>query len=217
MHADTHSHFPDPRTAPGDAPLAFGEDFRPATIIHAYRQGIFPWPDGSGQVYWWSPDPRAVFEVGTVHRSRSLRRLLRKGTLRCTVDTAFEQVIAACAHRPGEGTWITPSMRRAYTEVHRLGHAHSVEVWDDDGHLVGGLYGITSGGVFTGESMFHRVSNASKVALVHLDEHLAERGFTLIDAQLHTDHLERMGATLVPRTVFLDLLEVIRDDPVTFT
>lgn len=202
--------FPDPRLAPADAPLAVGEDFSSDTLLAAYRQGIFPWPDGRGAVYWWSPDPRAVFPVGTVRRPRSLRQRIRNGGFTTTVDRAFGDVIAACAWRPGEGTWITPAMRRAYVSLHELGHAHSVEVWQD-GILAGGLYGIAVGGVFTGESMFHAVRDASKVALVALDEHLADRGFALIDAQMHTDHLEAMGAVEIPRSDFLDALDRLRD------
>ncbi len=201
--------FPDPRTAPADAPLAVGKDFRPQTLIEAYDQGIFPWPDGSGSVFWWSPDPRAVFPVGTVRCSRSLRQRIRNGGLTVTTDQAFEQVMQACSERPGEGTWITAEMREAYGRLHVLGRAHSVEVWQGE-HLVGGLYGITVGGVFTGESMFHRQRDASKIALVALDDHLADRGFALIDAQLHTDHLERMGAMLIPREAFLDALDRLR-------
>lgn len=207
--------FPDPRLAPVDAPLAVGEDFSSETLLAAYRQGIFPWPDGDGAVYWWSPDPRAVFTVGTVRRPRSLRQRIRNGGFSTTVDTAFGEVIAACAVRPGEGTWITPPMSRAYVRLHEQGHAHSVEVWQA-GILVGGLYGITVGAVFTGESMFHIVTDASKVALVALDDHLAERGFALIDAQLHTDHLEAMGAVEIPRGDFLDALDRLRDADVRF-
>jgi leucyl/phenylalanyl-tRNA---protein transferase len=209
------SVFPDPLLAPGDAPLAVGEDFSPDVLLDAYGHGIFPWPDGAGEVYWWSPDPRAVIPVGTVRRPRSLRQRIRNGGFTITRDTAFDAVINACAVRPGEGTWITPSMRRAYTRLHRMGHAHSVEVWQD-GRLVGGLYGIVVGAVFTGESMFHHVRDASKVALVALDDHLADRGFAMIDAQLHTDHLERMGAILVPRREFLDALNRFRRVPVGF-
>lgn len=208
--------FPDPRLAPGDAPLAFGEDYSSQTLLSAYSQGIFPWPDGHGAVYWWSPDPRAVFPVGTVRRSRSLRQRMRTSGFTTTVDTAFDDVIRACAHRPGEGTWITPTMIDAYVGLHRQGHAHSVEVWLD-GVLVGGLYGLTIGRVFTGESMFHRVRDASKVALAALDEHLGSRGFALIDAQMHTDHLQSMGAVEIPRSDFLDALDRMRDAPVRFS
>lgn len=208
--------FPDPRLAPGDAPLAIGDDLSPATLLEAYEQGIFPWPDGFGAVFWWSPDPRTVFRVGTVHRSRSLRRRMRTGGFTTTIDTAFDAVMAACAVRPREGTWITPAMRDAYGRLHRMGRAHSVEVWRD-GDLVGGLYGISVGGVFTGESMFHTATDASKVALVALDEHLSARGFALIDAQLQTDHLTSMGAVEIPRAVFLDVLAEQRNAPVSFS
>ncbi|WP_370326315.1 leucyl/phenylalanyl-tRNA--protein transferase [Euzebya sp.] len=210
-----HAIFPDPRTAPPDGPLAVGDDLRPATLVEAYRQGIFPWPDGRGSIWWWSPDPRAVFPVGGVHRSRSLRRRMRTSGFSTTTDTSFEQVVRGCAVRPGEGTWITQAMREAYAALHRLGHAHSVEVWDGD-RLVGGIYGVAIGGVFTGESMFHRERDASKIALATLDDHLADRGFGLLDAQLHTDHLERMGAELWPRSAFLDVLAGLRDAPVSF-
>jgi leucyl/phenylalanyl-tRNA--protein transferase len=156
-----------------------------------------------------------VFVVGSVKRSRSVRQVIRRDDLDVTLDTAFPAVMAACADRAEEGTWITQRMQAAYESLHRMGHAHSVEVWRD-GVLVGGLYGIAVGGVFTGESMFHRVSNASKVALVALDDHLLDRGFSLIDAQLHTDHLESMGARMVDRAAFLDVLHAVRDAPITF-
>lgn len=207
--------FPDPQYAPADEPLAVGADFRPSTVLRAYRQGIFPWPDGTGQVYWWSPDPRAVFTVGTVRRSRSLRQRIRNAGFTVTTDAAFTAVMAACAVRPGEETWITPPMQRAYADLHRLGHAHSVEVWHDQ-RLVGGLYGITVGGVFTGESMFHRERDASKVALAALDDRLAQRGFGLIDAQLPTPHLTSMGAVTIPRSAFLAALARLRDAATTF-
>ena len=210
------SRFPDPSKAPADAPLALGADLRPAVLLDAYRHGIFPWPDGRRAVYWWSPDPRTVFEIGSVHVSRSLARVLRQDRFRTTVDADFAGVMAGCADRPGEGTWITPEMRTAYERLHELGHAHSLEVWDEAGALVGGIYGVTVGAVFTGESMFHRVSDASKVALVRLDEHLASRGFALLDAQLHTGHLTSMGAVQLPRAEFLRRLAALRDADVRF-
>jgi leucyl/phenylalanyl-tRNA---protein transferase len=200
------SRFPDPATAPGDAPLARGGDLEPDTLIDAYSHGIFPWPLGDGAVYWWSPDPRALWPVGTVRRSRSLRRTLRSGRFTATFDTDFDRVVGGCADRPGEGTWITGAMREAYGRLHRLGVAHSVEVRNRHGALVGGLYGLALGGAFMAESMFHREPDASKVALVHLDGHLAARGFAFLDGQLPTDHLTRMGALTVPRAVYLDLL-----------
>lgn len=209
------ARFPDPRSAPADGPTAVGADLRPETLLDAYRHGIFPWPHGRREVYWWSPDPRAVFRVGEVHRSRSLQQRIRNGGFTTTTDTAFTEVVAGCAHRPGEGTWITPQMAAAFTRLHEMGHAHSVEVWRDE-QLVGGLYGVAVGGVFTGESMFHRERDASKVALVSLDDHLARRGFMLIDAQLHTGHLERMGVQLISRRLFLGLLDDLRGADVTF-
>lgn len=206
------SRFPDPRHGPGDAPLAVGGDLRPETLLDAYRHGIFPWPDPRGRLSWWSPDPRAVFTVGAVHVSRSLRRTLAAGHLRTTLDTAFDAVVLACADRPGEGTWITPGMRAAYGDLHRLGVAHSVEVWCGE-TLVGGVYGVALGAAFMGESMFHRVTDASKVALVDLDRRLAAAGFQLLDAQLPTGHLLRLGAVAVPRARFLVRLEqAVRTD-----
>lgn len=206
------SRFPDPASAPGDAPLAVGGDLRPATLLDAYRHGIFPWPTDDGELWWWSPDPRAVLPLGGPYVSRSLRKVLRSGRFRCTQDRAFGDVVAACADRRG-GTWILPVVRRAYVRLHELGHAHSVEVWEGDA-LVGGLYGVAVGASFTGESMFHRVGDASKVALVHLLAHLRARGFAMCDAQLPTPHLLAMGAEVVPRATFLDRLAdaVARDD-----
>jgi leucyl/phenylalanyl-tRNA--protein transferase len=201
------SRFPDPRAAPGDAPLAWGGDLEPATLLDAYAHGIFPWPTSDGTVYWWSPDPRAVLPLDGLHISRSLARTLRSGRLRCTLDQAFAAVVAGCADRPGEGTWITAGMAIAYEELHALGHAHSVEVWDAGRTLVGGLYGVALGGAFMGESMFHRVPDASKVALVHLADRLRRAGFALLDAQVPTPHLERLGARSVRRSEYLRRLE----------
>jgi leucyl/phenylalanyl-tRNA--protein transferase len=201
------SRFPDPRAAPGDAPLAWGGDLEPATLLDAYAHGIFPWPTSDGTVYWWSPDPRAVLPLDGLHISRSLARTLRSGRLRCTLDQAFAAVVAGCADRPGEGTWITAGTAIAYEELHALGHAHSVEVWDAGRTLVGGLYGVALGGAFMGESMFHRVPDASKVALVHLADRLRGAGFALLDAQVPTPHLERLGARSVRRSEYLRRLE----------
>ncbi|HVM00908.1 MAG TPA: leucyl/phenylalanyl-tRNA--protein transferase [Egibacteraceae bacterium] len=211
------SRFPDPRTAPADEPLAWGGDLEPVTLLEAYARGIFPWPAGDGTLFWWSPDPRAVIPLDGLHVSRSLRRTLRQGRFRTSVDAAFSAVVAACAERPGQGTWITPAMVAAYTRLHELGHAHSVEAWDASGALVGGVYGVTLGAAFMGESMFHRATDASKVALVRLVEHLRERGFGLFDAQLPTPHLARMGAVALERSTFLDRLAVAVRRPATFT
>lgn len=200
------SRFPDPRTAAGDSPLAWGGDLHPETLLDAYAHGIFPWPVRDGTLYWWSPDPRAVIPLNGLHISRSLRRALRSDRFRCTVDTAFAAVVASCADRPGEGTWITPAMAQAYCRLHDRGVAHSVEVWDQREDLVGGLYGVATGAVFSGESMFHRARDASKVALVETVARLNAGGFAVFDVQLQTPHLASMGAVQVPRGVFLDCL-----------
>ncbi len=209
------SRFPHPATAPADAPLAWGGDLEPETLLDAYRHGIFPWPSGA-ELFWWSPDPRAVIPLDGLRITRSLRRTLRSGRFAHSVDRACADVVAACALRPGEGTWITPAMVDAYVALHHLGFVHSVEVWDDTGELVGGLYGVTVGAAFVGESMFHRVADASKVALVALAEHLGARRFVLLDAQLPTEHLCRLGATAIPRARYLELLADARDRPAHF-
>lgn len=200
------SRFPDPRESPGDEPLAYGGDLEPDTLLDAYRHGIFPWPDEHGRLWWWSPDPRAVLPLDGFHVSRSLRRTLRSGHLRCTEDTAFTDVVRGCANRR-EGTWIVPALARAFQRMHELGHAHSIEVWDEGDRLVGGVYGLAIGGAFMAESMFHRADDASKVALLHLTESLRTRGFALLDVQLPTEHLASLGAISVSRDVYLDLLD----------
>jgi leucyl/phenylalanyl-tRNA---protein transferase len=194
-----------------------GADLEPATLVHAYRNGVFPWPhEGEPLLPWFCPDPRGVVAPGGVRVSRSLRQRLRRSGWETTVDAAFDDVIALCAVQVRDGrqsTWITADMRRAYTALHRLGWAHSVEVWDGD-DLVGGLYGVQSGGVFTGESMFHRMSDASKVALVDLDARFGEAGGTLVDVEMVTDHLASLGAVEMARDRFLRLLARVRDDAV---
>ena len=208
--------FPDPRTVPGDAPFAYGSNYDPVVLIDAYAHGIFPWPYDDGEVYWWSPDPRAVIFLDDLVVSRSLRRTLGRGGFRCTINTAFGQVLDACAQpREGVESWLTPEYIAGYTQLHRLGSAHSVEVWEGD-ELVGGLYGVVSGAVFTGESMFHRRTDASKVALVALRDHMRDKGLELIDCQLPTDHLATMGAVAIPRAEFLDRLATLRTRPVSF-
>lgn len=190
-------------------------------LLTAYRQGIFPWPVSDGQteiLAWFSPDPRAVLELERLHVSRRLRRRLRSGAFHVTMDTDFPSVIAACAQsrKPEEGTWITPHLAEAYTELHRQGIAHSVEVWQE-GQLVGGVYGLSLGGFFAGESMFHRVRDASKIALVHLVRHLQSRGFVLFDVQQASPHLVRLGVTEIPRQDFLARLNGALELPVSFT
>ena len=208
------SRFPDPASGPADEPLAWGGDLRPETLLDAYRHGIFPWPDGRGELWWWSPDPRAVIPLDGLLVSRSLRRSVRR--YHCTRDRAFAAVVAGCAFRPREGTWILPGLQRTYRQLHVTGVTHSVEVWDADGALVGGLFGATVGGAFLGESMFSRARDASKVALVHLVAHLRERGFSLLDAQLPTPHLASLGAVEQPRTEFLADLRRVCDARVRF-
>ena len=193
--------FPDPRAADSDGLLATGGDLAPATVIAAYRQGIFPWPSDETMLLWWSPDPRAVMPLDGLRVSRRLGRTLRQGRFRASIDAAFTDVISGCADR--DGTWITPDMYLAYTRLHGLGWAHSVEVWDGAGALAGGLYGLAIGGLFAAESMFHRARDSSKIALVALVQHARRVGITLIDAQMPTPHLASMGAVTIPRAEYL--------------
>ena len=202
--------FPDPGAAlrEPDGLLAAGGDLSPGRLLAAYRRGIFPWYEEGQPILWWSPDPRAVLFPDELHVSRSLKRTLRRAGFTASVDTSFDQVLAGCAERTDVrvGTWITREMAHAYARLHALGHAHSVEIWQDD-RLVGGLYGLALGRIFFGESMFSRASDASKVALVHLVNLLTSRDFVAIDCQLRTAHLESLGARGIPRPDFLDLLQ----------
>jgi leucyl/phenylalanyl-tRNA--protein transferase len=205
------STFPDPRYAPSDI-VAMGEDLRVETLREAYRKGIFPWPHDGLPLPWFSPRQRAVLFFDEVHVGRSLRKTQARSSLTFTIDRDFRSVIASCsnADRPDQdGTWIEPSIIKAYTRLHDHGDAHSVEAWDGD-TLVGGLYGVDSGGVFTGESMFHLRPHASKLALLFLIEHLRTRGATLIDCQVMTPHMESLGAREIPRARFLDHLAEIQ-------
>jgi leucyl/phenylalanyl-tRNA---protein transferase len=184
--------------------LAVGGDLAVERLLLAYRLGIFPWYE-KRPILWFSPDPRMVLRAGDLRISRSLGKTLRRGRFRITLDAAFERVIDACARirRPRQRTtWITPAMRAAYAELHRAGFAHSAEAWRGD-ELVGGLYGVSLGGAFFGESMFARASDASKAAFVALVEQLAAWGVGLIDCQVYTDHLARFGATEWPRRLYL--------------
>ena len=207
MPVETLTVFPDPRIARGDI-VAIGNDLTTATLREAYRHGIFPWPHDELPLPWFSPRRRTVLFFKDLHVGRSLRKSMKRATLRFTIDQAFDQVIRACATVPREdqGTWIGPEIVRAYTALHREGVAHSAELWDGD-RLVGGLYGVDAGGVFTGESMFHHQTDASKIALVRLIEHLQERGATWLDCQITTPHMRALGAREIPRARFLDLLE----------
>jgi leucyl/phenylalanyl-tRNA--protein transferase len=186
----------------------------PELVLHAYRSGAFPMADEMGEILWFSPDPRCIFPLDAVRIPRSLRQVLRRGTFETRVNTAFGDVIAGCADR-AEGTWISDEIAALYTELHRRGHAHSVESWHA-GQLAGGLYGVAIGGAFFGESMFARVTDASKVALVGLFERLRARGFTLLDTQWSTPHLVRFGAREIPRAEYLRRLGDALRRPVSF-
>jgi leucyl/phenylalanyl-tRNA---protein transferase len=188
--------------------LAVGGDLSPERLLAAYQEGIFPWYGDGEPILWWSPDPRFVLFPDELRISRSMRQFLKKGLVRITFDRAFLEVISACRRsRPGQdGTWITPEMRAAYCALHDLGYAHSVEVWQGD-VLAGGLYGVSLGRAFFGESMFSAAPNASKAALITLVSHLRERGFDLIDCQVETGHLAGLGARPIPRRDFCALLQ----------
>lgn len=190
-----------------DGLLAAGGDLSRERLVNAYRQGIFPWYSEGQPILWWSPDPRCVLFCGQVHESRRLGRTLRAARWRFTMDRAFERVLDACAGpRAGEsGTWITQAMRAAYLELHRHGLAHSLEAWRG-AKLAGGIYGVSLGRVFFGESMFHRETDASKACLVTLCRQLERWGFPLLDCQVQSLHLERMGAELIPRGRFREWL-----------
>ena len=181
--------------------VAFGADLAVETLVDAYRRGIFPWPHEDVLLPWFSPDPRGVLDVvsGGAQVAKSLRQRLRRCGWTSTVDAAFDEVVAACADRPaGEGTWVTAEMRAAYGRLHRLGWAHSLEVWDPPGgRLVGGLYGVRVGGCFTGESMFHREADGSKVAFVDLADRWRAAGGSMVDVQIPTDHLAGLGVVAV--------------------
>ena len=178
------------------------ETLDPSLVIQAYAQGVFPMADRWGRIHWYAPDPRAVLEHENLHVSHSLRATIRKGVYDMRIDTAFEQVMRCCAERcDGDETWINEEFIKTYTFLHRAGAAHSVEAWQD-GQLVGGLYGVSLGAAFMGESMFSRATDASKVCLVTLVEHLKRRGYVLHDTQFLTSHLATMGVTEVPRCVY---------------
>lgn len=198
--------FPDPATAlkTPNGLLAVGGDLRPARLLSAYQRGIFPWFEADQPPLWWTPDPRMVLFPAEVHVSRSLKKFSRTTTLVLRSDQDFPAVITACAgpRRGSHGTWITAAMEAAYIELHKLGYAHSVEVWDNN-RLVGGLYGLALGKVFFGESMFSLVSNASKLAFTYLARTLADAGYTLIDCQVANPHLASLGARNIAREEFM--------------
>jgi leucyl/phenylalanyl-tRNA--protein transferase len=185
--------------------VAVGGDFHPNRLLLAYRSGIFPW--SSHPITWWSPDPRSIIPLDSFHIPRRLERTLRQGRFTITFNRAFREVVTACAE-PGPGreeTWISSDFIEAYDRLHQLGHAHSVECWME-GELAGGVYGVAIGGFFAGESMFSRRTNGSKIALIHLLEHLRDRRFTLFDTQVATDHTRTFGALDLPRRTYLEQL-----------
>jgi leucyl/phenylalanyl-tRNA--protein transferase len=200
--------FPDPRQATPEGLLALGGDLSPARLILAYQLGIFPWYGKNEPILWWSPDPRCVLFPAQVQVSRRLQRFIKQGRYHLTCNRAFGLVIRACARvrlNLGEDTWLIPEMRIAYLRLHELGLAHSIEAWDGQ-DLVGGLYGVAFGKFFFGESMFHLRPNASKVILVQLCRFLQSQGFHLLDCQVPSAHLIRMGACQVSREMFLECL-----------
>lgn len=200
--------FPDPRQADADGLVAYGGDLAVARLLAAYDHGIFPCFGEDSPPLWWSPDPRAIVTPSSLHVAQRLLRKLRARPFRLTWNTAFAAVVDGCAEgRPDP--WILPAIRAAYCDLHRLGHAYSVEVWDGDA-LVGGLYGVQRGAAFAAESMFHRVPDASKVALVAAVRSLFRAGIELFDVQYVTDHLARMGAFAIPRTAYLEHLSRAR-------
>ncbi|HOW30905.1 MAG TPA: leucyl/phenylalanyl-tRNA--protein transferase [Bacteroidales bacterium] len=207
--------FPDPEEADDSGLLAVGGDLSVERLKLAYSKGIFPWYEEGMPVLWWSPDPRMVLFPDKMIVSHSLRQTLKKDLFTITYDTCFEEVVEQCSSTPRavqEGTWITGDMKNAYNKLHKAGYAHSAETWHN-GQLVGGLYGVALGRAFFGESMFHRMTNASKVALYFLLQKLRSMSFEIIDAQVYTNHLESLGGELLPRTVFLELLQKALEKP----
>ncbi len=205
MLLDSHLRFPDPHAADAEGLVSIGGDLSVPRLLLAYRSGIFPWT--INPITWWSPDPRAIIELDSFRPPRSLDKLLRKKPFNITFDQAFHRVMEECA-APAAGrrdTWITPEFIEAYTGLHEQGHAHSVECWREK-ELVGGIYGVSIGGFFAGESMFHRVSNASKIALCHLIGRLRERGFALFDIQMVTPATRLLGAAKISRENYLHRL-----------
>ncbi|MDH3728453.1 MAG: leucyl/phenylalanyl-tRNA--protein transferase [Myxococcales bacterium] len=207
--------FPPPEEANEEGIVAVGGDVSPERLLVAYENGIFPWPAQGYPLLWFSPDPRFALVPAKAHVSRSLRKAIRRGHLRVTADTAFEEVIAACAEVPRpyqQGTWITNELQEGYLGLHELGYAHSIEAWKDD-ELVGGLYGVSLGRTFAGESMFASEPDASKVGFTTLLGHLAMWGFTTVDCQVYTEHLARFGATMWPRERFLSQWRQATSEP----
>jgi leucyl/phenylalanyl-tRNA--protein transferase len=210
--------FPSPLVSTSDGLICVGGRLAPEWLLDAYCHGIFPWPVWDDEpMAWWSLDPRAIFEFECVRVSRRLARTIHSGKFQVTCDRDFAGVIRGCgtAGDRQEGTWLTPAMIAAYCELHRLGHAHSIEVWHEN-ELAGGTYGVAIGGLFAAESMFYRVRDASKVAVVSLLAHLQTRGYRLCDIQQWTPHTGRLGAIMIPRIDYLHRLAEAVDLPVTF-
>ncbi len=200
--------FPPVETAGEEGIIALGGDLAAERLLLAYRSGIFPWYNEEEPIIWWSPDPRFVLFPGDLKISKSMQSVLRNGSFRFTINRAFIQVIQHCKtidRKDQEGTWITPAVQQAYINLHLQGFAHSAEAWVN-GELVGGLYGIRMGNVFFGESMFSRKSNASKFAFINYVQQLKKEGVVLIDCQVHTEHLESLGAGMIRRQQFVELL-----------
>lgn len=194
-----------PEMADSDGLVGVGGDLMPGTLLAAYQAGVFPWYGEDDPILWFSPDPRGVVPLDAFHIPRRLKRTIERTALTLSINRNFRAVMAACGENRDEGTWVTPDMLDAYCELHRLGYAHSVEVWNGDS-LVGGVYGVALGGFFAAESMFHRETDASKIALVALCERLRKRGFALLDIQVVSSHTARFGAVSIPRSEYLHRL-----------
>jgi leucyl/phenylalanyl-tRNA---protein transferase len=208
--------FPDPRLADDEGLVAIGGDLSVERLLFAYEAGIFPWHDEGLPPLWWSPNPRTILDVSELSISRSMRRTLRRAEFELSYNRAFARVMQACGERRPDGTWILPEMLAAYTELHALGHAHSFEIWLR-GELIGGLYGVQRGALFAAESMFHRVSNASKVALIVSVQALFRAGVELYDVQFLTSHLASLGARQIDRAEYLTRLCRAREQEVDLT
>lgn len=205
-------HFPDPRLADPDGLIAIGGDLSPVRILNAYRNGIFPWYNEE-PILWWSPDPRFVLFPKNLKISKSMKKIMKKGIFEFSINHAFKSVIQHCAsikRQKQEGTWLNNNMQDAYYHLHKLGYAHSVECWCDQ-QLVGGLYGISIGKCFFGESMFSLSANASKAAFIFFMERLSDHSYTMVDCQIYSDHLHSLGADFIARDEFLTLLQNNRD------
>lgn len=206
---DSENAFPSLELADPDGLIAIGGDLSPERLLLAYRSGIFPWFNEGDPILWWSPDPRCVLFPEKLHVSKSMKQVLAKNHISFTMNRSFETVMRNCAtvkRKDGHGTWISEEMVQAYTTLHKLGYAISAEAWEGQ-EMVGGLYGVLIGQVFFGESMFSKKSNASKFAFIQLIDHLHGKGIQLIDCQMRTDHLLSLGAEMIDRKTFLELLK----------